>query len=180
VRRHRKQQRARRNKKGLPVISIIGYTNAGKSTLLNTLTKSSVLVESRLFATLDPASRRLKFPKDIDVIITDTVGFIKDLPNELMVAFRATLEELESADLFLHVIDISNSQYPDQINAVDKILSDLQLHRTACIRALNKMDRVESEIIERLCRQLGGIAITAKSSSTLMPLIAKMEDIISQ
>jgi GTP-binding protein HflX len=178
VRRNRKQQRAQRNKKGLPVISIIGYTNAGKSTLLNTLTKSSVLAESRLFATLDPASRRLRFPKDIDVIITDTVGFIKDLPNELMVAFRATLEELESADLFLHVIDISNSQYPDQIKAVDKILSDLQLHRTTCIRALNKMDLVESEIIERLCRQLGGTAITAKSSSTLIPLIAKMETLI--
>jgi GTP-binding protein HflX len=180
VRRHRKQQRAQRHKKGLPVISIIGYTNAGKSTLLNTLTKSSVLAESRLFATLDPASRRLKFPKDIDVIITDTVGFIKDLPNELMVAFRATLEELESAELLLHVIDISNPQYADQINAVDKILSDLQLHRTTCIRALNKMDLVDSEIIERLCRQLGGIAITAKNSATLMPLIAKMEDIISQ
>ncbi len=178
VRRNRKQQRAQRNKKGLPVISIIGYTNAGKSTLLNTLTKSSVLAESRLFATLDPASRRLRFPKDIDVIITDTVGFIKDLPNELIVAFRATLEELESADLFLHVIDISNSQYPDQIKAVDKILSDLQLHRTTCIRALNKLDLVESEIIERLCRQLGGTAITAKSSSTLIPLIAKMETLI--
>jgi GTP-binding protein HflX len=180
VRKHRKQQRAQRHKKGLPVISIIGYTNAGKSTLLNTLTKSSVLAESRLFATLDPASRRLKFPKDIDVIITDTVGFIKDLPNELMVAFRATLEELESADLLLHVIDISNPHYADQINAVDKILSDLQLQRTTCIRALNKMDLVDTQSVERLCRQLGGVAITARSSATLMPLIAKMEDVISQ
>jgi len=180
VRRHRKQQRAQRQKKGLPVISIIGYTNAGKSTLLNTLTRSNVLAESRLFVTLDPSSRRLKFPKDIDVIITDTVGFIKDLPNDLMIAFRATLEELQSADLLLHVIDISNPQFADQIDAVNKILSDLHLQHTVCIRVLNKMDRVQTETIERLCRRLDGIAISAKASSTLMPLIETMEDIIGQ
>jgi len=180
VRRHRKQQRAQRQKKGLPVISIIGYTNAGKSTLLNTLTRSNVLAESRLFVTLDPSSRRLKFPKDIDVIITDTVGFIKDLPNDLMIAFRATLEELQSADLLLHVIDISNPQFADQINAVNKILSDLHLQHTVCIRVLNKMDRVQTETIERLCRRLDGIAISAKASSTLMPLIETMQDIIGQ
>ncbi|MCF8052463.1 MAG: GTPase HflX, partial [Desulfobacterales bacterium] len=97
VSRHRHRQRSRRDKRGLPIISIIGYTNAGKSTLLNTLTHSSVLAESRLFATLDPSSRRLRFPRDIEVIITDTVGFIRDLPKELMAAFGATLEELESA-----------------------------------------------------------------------------------
>ncbi|TFG41775.1 MAG: GTPase HflX, partial [Syntrophobacterales bacterium] len=115
VRRHRRQLRAKRNKKGLPVISIIGYTNAGKSTLLNTLTHSRVLAESRLFATLDPSSRRLRFPRDIEVIVTDTVGFIRDLPRDLMVAFRAALEELESADLLLHVIDVSNPGFEDQI-----------------------------------------------------------------
>lgn len=180
VRRHRKQQRAQRQKKGLPVISIIGYTNAGKSTLLNTLTKSNIVAESRLFVTLDPSSRRLRFPKDIEVIITDTVGFIKDLPDDLMAAFRATLEELQSADLLLHVIDISNPQFADQINAVDKILSDLKLQQTACIRVLNKMDRVQTETIERLCRQLDGVAVSAKTRSTLMPLITMMEDIISQ
>lgn len=180
VRRHRKQQRAQRQKKGLPVISIIGYTNAGKSTLLNTLTKSNIVAESRLFVTLDPSSRRLRFPKDIEVIITDTVGFIKDLPDDLMAAFRATLEELQSADLLLHVIDISNPQFADQINAVDKILSDLKLQQTACIRVLNKMDRVQTETIERLSRQLDGVAVSAKTRSTLMPLITMMEDIISQ
>lgn len=178
VRKHRKQQRAQRQKKGLPVISIIGYTNAGKSTLLNTLTKSRVLVGSRLFATLDPSSRRLKFPKDIEVIITDTVGFIKDLPKDLMVAFRATLEELESADLLLHIIDISNPQYVKQIKAVDRILSDLHLRHTASIRVLNKMDLVTPETNERLSRKLGGTTISAKDSSTLMPLIEKMETII--
>jgi GTP-binding protein HflX len=160
------------------VISIIGYTNAGKSTLLNTLTKSRVLAESRLFATLDPSSRRLKFPKDIEVIITDTVGFIQDLPRDLMVAFRATLEELESADLLLHIIDISNPQYVNQIKAVDRILSDLHLRQTASIRVLNKMDLVAPETVERLSRKLGGTTISAKDSSTLMPLIEKMETLI--
>lgn len=178
VRRHRKQQRALRRKKGLPVISIIGYTNAGKSTLLNTLTKSKVLAERRLFVTLDPSSRRLKFPRDIDVIITDTVGFIKDLPQDLMVAFRATLEELENADLLLHVIDISSPQHEDQIKAVDKILSELRLHHTPCIRVLNKMDLVQSAAIDQFCGKLNALAISAKSSATLIPLIEKMEDMV--
>jgi GTPase len=108
--------------KGLPIISIIGYTNAGKSTLLNTLTNSQVLAESKLFATLDPSSRRLRFPRDIEVIITDTVGFIKNLPEDLKVAFRATLEELESADLLLHVIDISNPRLKIRLNRLKKSL----------------------------------------------------------
>jgi len=175
VRKHRKQQKAKRNKRGLSVISIIGYTNAGKSTLLNTLTKSNVHTESRLFATLDPSSRRLKFPKDIEVIITDTVGFIKNLPKDLMVAFRATLEELDSANLLLHVIDISNPRFEDQVKSVDRILADLNLHNISLIRVLNKKDLVDEETINRLSRTLGGTAISAKVGSTLMPLIKKME-----
>jgi len=175
VRKHRKQQRAKRNKRGLSVISIIGYTNAGKSTLLNTLTKSNVHTESRLFATLDPSSRRLKFPKDIEVIITDTVGFIKNLPKDLMVAFRATLEELDSANLLLHVIDISNPRFEDQVKSVDRILADLNLHNISLIRVLNKKDLVDEETVNRLSRTLGGTAISAKVGSTLMPLIKKME-----
>ena len=179
VRKHRKQQRAQRKKKGLAVISIIGYTNAGKSTLLNTLTKSDVLAESRPFATLDPSSRRLKFPKDTEVIITDTVGFIKDLPEDLLVAFRATLEELENADLLLHVIDISNPQYLAQIDSVEGILASLNLEHTASIRVLNKIDRVRPEKIQKLCHQLGGISIAAKQKSTLLPLIDRMETILA-
>lgn len=178
VRKHRKQQKAKRHKKRLPVISIIGYTNAGKSTLLNTLTKSHVLTENRLFATLDPSSRRLRFPKDFEVIVTDTVGFIKDLPKDLLAAFRATLEELENADLLLHIIDISNSHFEEQIKSVEKILSDLNLQHTATIRVLNKMDLVDHKICTRLSRQLDGTAISARSKSTLMPLIEKMETII--
>jgi len=178
VRKQRKQQRALRQKKGLSVISIIGYTNAGKSTLLNTLTKSNVLAESRLFATLDPSSRRLKFPRDTEVIITDTVGFIKDLPKDLLVAFRATLEELENADLLLHVIDISNPQYSAQIESVETILSDLNLQHTASIRVLNKRDLLNPATIQKINRALRGTAVSAKDKSTLMPLIEQMETMI--
>ena len=170
-----KAAKGKAKKKELTVISIIGYTNAGKSTLLNTLTKSSVRAESRLFATLDPSSRRLKFPKDIEVIITDTVGFIKNLPKDLMVAFRATLEELESADLLLHVIDISNPRFKDQIESVEKILADLNLDDIPLIRVLNKKDLLHRENVHNLIKMIGGTAISAKSKKTLMPLIEAME-----
>ncbi len=175
VMKQRKQQRAKRHKKGLPVISIIGYTNAGKSTLLNTLTKSHVLVESRLFATLDPSSRRLKFPKDIEVIITDTVGFIKDLPQDLRVAFRATLEELEHAELLLHVIDISHPLFQDQIESVETILAELNLIHLPLVRVLNKRDIVKTEQVKKLEQRLEGIAVSAKDESTLAVLIEKMQ-----
>ena len=178
VRKQRKQQKSKRNKKGLPVISIIGYTNAGKSTLLNTLTKSHVRAENRLFATLDPSSRRLKFPKDIEVIITDTVGFIKNLPKDLIVAFRATLEELEGADLLLHIIDISNPRFKDQIKSVEKILIDLNLDDIPQIRVLNKKDLVDKATTENLSRNFDATAISAKEKSTLMPLIEQMKDSI--
>lgn len=180
VMKQRKQQKSKRSKKDLPVISIIGYTNAGKSTLLNTLTKSKVLAESRLFATLDPSSRRLRFPKDTEVIITDTVGFIKDLPNDLRVAFRATLEELESADLLLHVIDISNPRFEDQIKSVERILADLNLENIPSIRVLNKQDLADRQTIDPLCRKFNGIPISAKDRSTLLPLIERMEDSIQK
>ena len=176
VRKQRKQRRAKRHKKGLPVISIVGYTNAGKSTLLNTLTKSRELVENRLFATLDPSSRRLRFPRDIEVIITDTVGFIKNLPRDLVVAFRATLEELESADLLLHVIDISNPRCLDQVKSVERILAELSLTDISLLRVLNKPDLVDRHTSARLNRQLHGIAISATHASTLLPLVEQMQD----
>jgi GTP-binding protein HflX len=171
----RHQQKAKRDKRGLPILSIIGYTNAGKSTLLNTLTKSRVLAERRLFATLDPTSRRLKFPRDTEVIITDTVGFIKDLPKELLAAFRATLEELSSADLLLHVIDISNPRFRDQIESVERILVDLNLSQTPLIRVLNKKDLIDDQTVNQLSALLGGIAISANHESSLFPLIERME-----
>ncbi len=178
VRKQRKQQKSKRNKQSLPVISIVGYTNAGKSTLLNTLTKSNVLVENRLFATLDPSSRRMRFPREMEVIITDTVGFIRNLPKELMVAFRATLEELENADLLLHVIDLSNPRFENQIQSVDKILEELNLERIPILCVLNKQDLVPEEMVEKYCRQYKAIPISATTASTLTPMIEKMESII--
>lgn len=178
VRKQRKQQKSKRNKNDLPVISIIGYTNAGKSTLLNTLTKSHVRTANKLFATLDPSSRRLKFPKDIEVIITDTVGFIKNLPKDLIVAFRATLEELEGADLLLHIIDISNPRFKDQIKSVEKILLDLNLDDIPLIRVLNKKDLVDKATTQKLRRDFDATAISAKEKSTMMPLIKKIKNSI--
>ncbi len=179
VRKQRNQQKSKRAKKGLPVISIIGYTNAGKSTLLNTLTNSSVLAESRLFATLDPSSRRLKFPRDTEVIITDTVGFIKDLPKELRVAFRATLEELENADLLLHVIDAANPAYSEQIESVNRILRELNLEQIPVIKIINKKDLIGTRELEQIIAETGGIPVCAKNAETLLPLTEKMEQTIS-
>jgi len=178
VRKQRKQQKAKREKKKLPIISIIGYTNAGKSTLLNTLTKSNVRAENRLFATLDPSSRRLKFPEDIEVIVTDTVGFIENIPKDLLVAFRATLEELEGANLLLHVIDIHNPRVNEQVQSVEKLLTDLDLHNIPTLRVLNKQDLVERKMADRLVESLHGIPISAKSSDTLIPLITRMREMV--
>jgi GTP-binding protein HflX len=179
VRRHRRQLRAKRDKRQVPVISIIGYTNAGKSTLLNSLTHSRVLAEKRLFATLDPSSRRLRFPRDIEVIITDTVGFIRDLPRDLMVAFRATLEELESADLLLHVVDLSHPRFEDQIQAVETIIADLRLDAKACLKVFNKRDLVAPDAAANLALRYGAVAVSARDPATLSPLIERMQSAIA-
>jgi len=136
--------RSRRAKAAVPVVSLVGYTNAGKSTLLNTLTQGDTLAEDKLFATLDPASRRLRFPDEREIILTDTVGFIKDLPGELIEAFRATLEELEAADLLVHVADASHPALEDQIAAVEQTLERMELEKTPRILALNKWDRLDA------------------------------------
>ncbi len=176
LRKRRDLKRSRRARKEMPVISIVGYTNAGKSTLLNALTRSSVFVEDKLFATLDPTSRRLRFPRDFEVIITDTVGFIRDLPKDLMEAFSATLEELQDADLLLHVIDISNPQFEEQMEAVERILAKLELNQKASLVVFNKMDLVSLESIELRLRRHGGVAVSALAPRTLDPLIAAMEE----
>ncbi|MGA7878020.1 MAG: GTPase, partial [Desulfoferrobacter sp.] len=167
-------------RKELPIISIVGYTNAGKSTLLNTLTHSSVYVEDKFFATLDPTTRRLRFPRDMEVIITDTVGFIRDLPKDLLDAFGATLEELDDADLLLHVVDISNPQFEDQMAAVERILTALDLHRKPKILVFNKADLVSEELVEQKLRRHGGVAVSALSTRTLQALIAAMENQVEQ
>mgnify|MGYP000517743359 FL=1 len=175
VQKQRQQQRARRSKRHLPVVSIIGYTNAGKSTLLNNLTRSRVRAENRLFATLDPSSRRMKFPRETEVIITDTVGFIRDLPRELMTAFRATLEELENADLLLHVIDIHHPQYQKQVRSVERILEELDLSHVPTLRVLNKQDRLKPDDLAKRVNILKGVPIAAIDSQTLHPLIDAMD-----
>ncbi len=175
----RRQRYGRREKTGLPIISIVGYTNAGKSTLLNTLTQSSVLAEDKLFATLDTKSARLRFPRDTEAIITDTVGFIRDLPEELFTAFRATLDELFEADILLHVIDASNAQFEEQIAAVEKILTDLEIHDRPTIRVLNKSDRVaDKELLKHLCRRLDAVAVSALDKKTLFALMEKIESVL--
>jgi GTP-binding protein HflX len=176
VRKNRGQRRSQRVRKDLPIISIVGYTNAGKSTLLNTLTHSKVFVENKLFATLDPTSRRLRFPRDFEVIITDTVGFIRDLPRDLLDAFAATLEELDDADLLLHVVDVSNPRCEDQMESVERILEQLELHQKPTIVVFNKMDLAHPQVVERKLARHGGVAISAMRSETLKPLILAMQD----
>ena len=177
ISRQRKERRKKRRNRGLPVISIIGYTNAGKSTLLNTLTRSYVKVDDRLFVTLDPTSRRLRL-KEGEVIITDTVGFIRDLPEDLLEAFAATLEELHEADLLLHLADISNSRLEDQIESVNKILYSLDLNKIPTVLVLNKIDRLNKIQTANLCKMLGGIPISAPNLSTLPDLRKAMADVI--
>ncbi|HWP47621.1 MAG TPA: GTPase HflX [Candidatus Limnocylindrales bacterium] len=171
----REQRRSRRLKKELPIVSIVGYTNAGKSTLLNALTHSQVYVEDQLFATLDPTSRRLRFPRDLEVIITDTVGFIRDLPKDLMEAFRSTLDELEDADLLLHVVDVSNPRFEEQIQAVNKILYELGLHTKPTLIVFNKEDKVDPKLVENLCRLYQAVSISALQPNTLFKLTQRME-----
>ena len=176
LRKDRFQRRARRRQRQVPILSIVGYTNAGKSTLLNTLTHSHILVEDQLFATLDPSSRRLRFPRDLEVIITDTVGFIRDLPSDLMDAFAATLEELHDADLLLHVVDVSNPQFEQQIAAVEGILRQLELHDKPLELVFNKMDLVPSERLANLVARYQAIPISALGSNTLHPLIERLQE----
>jgi len=173
--RGRVQRRQKRIRAGLPIISIVGYTNAGKSTLLNALTQSDVLTENLLFATLDTATRRLRFPLDREVIITDTVGFIRDLPSSLIGAFRATLEELEDADLLLHLVDLSNPRFDDQIKSVDKILDSLNLGTQQRLLVFNKIDKVPVEDLVHMCRRYDAVAVSALRRDSFGPLLDSMQ-----
>ncbi len=174
IARHRDQRRARRARHLLPVISIVGYTNAGKSTLLNALTDSHVPAQDRPFETLDTSSRRLRFPRDREVIITDTVGFIRDLPKALVGAFRTTLEELRDADLLLHLVDASAKDPAAQMNAVEDILTELDLGQIPRLLVFNKCDRLPVDEADRLCRRYGALGLSALRPSTLAPLVDRL------
>jgi GTPase len=174
----RYHRRSRRRKRDVPVISLVGYTNAGKSTLLNTLTKSEIQAEDLLFATLDPTSRRLRFPEDMEVIITDTVGFIRNLPADLLKAFESTLEELFEADLLLHVIDVANPAWRQQVEVVEGLLAELELDEIPCLKVFNKADRLTPEDQAQLARSGEGVLISALDAGTLAPLLARAQEIL--
>ena len=184
--RQRQERRKHRVQKNVPIISLVGYTNAGKSTLLNTLTDSKVYVEKKMFATLDPTSRRLRLPYEQEVIINDTVGFIRDLPEALVAAFRATLEEIADSDLLVHVVDASNPNVAAQIESVEKILLDLKLNEIPQIIVLNKSDLVDETTLnglERLIeidKNLDYATISAIQPRTLKPLVEKIGELIGK
>jgi GTP-binding protein HflX len=173
--RARQQRKARRIDRGIPIISIVGYTNAGKSTLLNNMTRSRTFVEDKMFATLDTASRRLRFPKEREVIITDTVGFIRNLPKDLLSAFKATLEELQDADLLLHVVDISNPRFEQHMRSVDRVLSDLGLSEKPIMTVFNKEDLVDHDEVTALCGRFKAISISALNPETFIRLLKVIE-----
>jgi len=178
-RKRREQRRSRRRERNVPVISLVGYTNAGKSTLLNLLTRSEVFVEHRMFATLDPTSRRLRLPREREVVVNDTVGFIRDLPPDLIAAFRATLEEIEDSDLVVHLVDGSHGGYEAQIQAVDKILTELGYDRIPRLLVFNKMDRVDSDDRDDLLVGRDALAISALEGDGVGALLRRIDSLLA-
>ncbi|HSS77980.1 MAG TPA: GTPase HflX [Thermoanaerobaculia bacterium] len=173
--RQRDLRRRRRRDEAVPVLSIIGYTNAGKSTLLNAMTGSEVEAADKLFMTLDPTSRRLRFPREGEVVITDTVGFIADLPPDLVAAFRATLEELADADLLLHVVDAADPRLEQKVEAVQRILTELHLDEVPRLVVLNKTDLLPPHEAEALGRRFAGVPVSAAKRHGLADLIHAAE-----
>ncbi len=178
IRTSRRVQRTRRTRRDLSIISIVGYTNAGKSTLLNALTTSTVTAEDRMFATLDPTSRRLRLPRDQEVIINDTVGFIRDLPPDLITAFRATLEEMEGSDVLIHLVDASSSQLESHIASVEKILADLSLAGIPRLLVFNKSDLLSEDELSNLRQAFSAVMISALDSKSLVPMIERMSGML--
>ncbi|MBP2635918.1 MAG: hflX [Firmicutes bacterium] len=177
---HRSLHRERRQASKIPTIALVGYTNAGKSSLLNKLTAAEVLAEDKLFATLDPTTRRTKLPSGKEVLITDTVGFIQKLPHQLIAAFRGTLEEVVQADLLLHVIDASHPQFEKQSFAVYNVLKELGADAKPVITVFNKIDKLDSEYaLERMLRQEGSVAISAIEGINIDTLLGMIENSIT-
>jgi GTP-binding protein HflX len=174
----REGRRRRRGRRGVPVLSIVGYTNAGKSTLLRALTQSDVHVEDKMFATLDPVSRRLRFPREREVIITDTVGFIRDLPEDLVAAFHATLEELRDASLLLHVVDAASPDIDRRIQAVHEVLGELGFDQKPELLVFNQIDRMPEHESAALARRYQAIPISALEGRGLRELLTRAEELL--
>tara|TARA_Y100001937_G_scaffold23899_1_gene34145 strand:- start:173638 stop:175101 length:1464 start_codon:yes stop_codon:yes gene_type:complete len=181
VKKRRLLNRRRRDDSAVPVCSIVGYTNAGKSTLLNKLTHSEVTQENRLFATLDPTTRRLRFPEEREIILTDTVGFIHDLPPELKKAFQATLEELADSDLLLHCIDASDPAREEKVRDVEEILNELGLSDIPTLRVYNKLDRLPPALRKELENDArpDRVYVSAREGINLKPLLDRLEELTS-
>ena len=145
IRKHRQLHRSQRKRSHLPTVSLVGYTNAGKSTLFESLSGQDTLVSNRLFATLDPIVRRIRLTAGTEILVSDTVGFIRKLPHQLVTAFRATLEEVTASDLILHIIDASDPEHPDKIQVVDEVLTGLGCETHPQIRVYNKCDRMDQK-----------------------------------
>lgn len=180
VKRHREVTREQRNKTKVPVVAIVGYTNAGKSTLLNHLTGAGVLEEDKLFATLDPTTRNLKLPSKQEVLMTDTVGFIRKLPHHLIEAFRSTLEEAKYADIILHVVDASNPQVDEQMYIVYETLQNLEVKNKPIITAFNKQDKLEGKPILRDFKADHVVRISAKTGTGLDELQSVIEEVLRE
>ncbi|RME11690.1 MAG: GTPase HflX [Ardenticatenia bacterium] len=180
VRAHREQYRRRRRREGVPVVALVGYTNAGKSTLLNALTNANVLAEDKLFATLDPTTRRVRLPEGREVLFTDTVGFIQKLPPDLVAAFRATLEEIHDAHILVHVVDISHPMAAAQIEAVESVLDDLGVAHKPIIQAWNKIDRVADRdaIEEEAARDPDIVVMSARTGEGLDHLLERVQGVL--
>jgi GTP-binding protein HflX len=187
IRKHRALYRRQRTTRAIPIVSIVGYTNSGKSTLMNALSNAGVLVEDKLFATLDPTTRKITLPNQQEILLTDTVGFIQKLPTMLVAAFRATLEELDEADLLLHVIDITHRNAAEQSATVEQILQELKLDNKPKIEVLNKLDLAvpsENEMGDFISKNTTGgkdsVLISATKKWGLKPLLGKIVFVLSE